>query len=306
MKTIKKIKRYLSENPGPTMHWDYREKIATGEIADIFARHSPKERLAKLEEHIYESNLDNIYELEMEHIEDAIRHFKNDYVEENGISEDDFDAKEIAMDIREEVMGTFCVEFSIRELLRDDLNIRICMYSNYDCMNSHWFESQGAYSMDSYFGDMVRMLRLNPAAVKEMLTSKGLTTAGTWRNKPTGKPLITLDDLWQELQNTSCGGNLLTFIGTISPDELLSPSFNGKITIPAGNKCGLFSSMYGGGSVMEMTLQRDLSLDLTKKYDRAGYLSFRLVIDDASDEYGIKETYGVTDKFFGNQIQLAA
>ena len=58
----------------------------------------------------------------------------------------------------------------VKDLIRytDDIPIRVEMLSDYDCINSNWFESQGGYSYEeSYFGDMVDSLNLNPAQVKE-------------------------------------------------------------------------------------------------------------------------------------------
>ena len=53
------------------------------------------------------------------------------------------------------------------------------MLSDYDCINSNWFESQGGYSYEeSYFGDMVDSLNLNPAQVKKLLTSHGYKVYG--------------------------------------------------------------------------------------------------------------------------------
>lgn len=52
----------------------------------------------------------------------------------------------------------------VKELIRhtDDIPIRVEMLSNYDCINSNWFESQGGYRYEeSYFGDMVDSLNLN-------------------------------------------------------------------------------------------------------------------------------------------------
>ena len=49
------------------------------------------------------------------------------------------------------------------------------MLSNYDCINSCWLESQGGFRYkESYFGDMIDTLRLNPAKVKKALTGERL------------------------------------------------------------------------------------------------------------------------------------
>ena len=57
--------------------------------------------------------------------------------------------------------------------------MRVEMLSNYDCINSNWLESQEGYRYkESYFGDMIDALNLNPAKVKKMLVEKGYTVYG--------------------------------------------------------------------------------------------------------------------------------
>lgn len=74
----------------------------------------------------------------------------------------------------------------VKDLIRntDDIPIQVEMLSNYDCINSNWFESQGGYSYEeSYFGDMVDSLNLNPAKVKKLLTGHGCKVYGRFPNR---------------------------------------------------------------------------------------------------------------------------
>jgi len=148
----------------------------------------------------------------------------------------------------------------------DDIPIRIEMLSDFDCINSNWFESQSGYSYEeSYFGDMVDALKLNPAKVKRMLSDKGYKVYGRFPNKKyrNGKELVSYEDFYQELINSCCEANLLTYIGVVNLKDLYDADFKIKeVIIPKGNTCGLFSSMYGGGSLLEMELKQDVRLKL--------------------------------------------
>lgn len=188
----------------------------------------------------------------------------------------------------------------------DDIPVRIEMLSNYDCINSHWLESHGGYVYpDSYFGDMVDALNLNPAKVKRFLTEKGIAVYGRchYRRSRDGKELVSYEDFHRELVNSCCGANLLTYIGKINLKELYESGFSvAKVTIPKDNCCGIFSSMYGGGSVLDMKLRSDVTIEL-KIEDYHGH---RLLIDNPRKkyDYSIGHVYGVSDSFFGETVKL--
>lgn len=197
---------------------------------------------------------------------------------------------------------------ALGELLKntDDIPIRIEMLSNYDCINSHWLESQGGYVYPgSYFGDMVDALNLNPAKVKKFLAEKGIAVYGRchYRKSRDGRELVSYEDFHRELVNSCCGANLLTYIGKINLRELYESGFSvAKVTIPKDNYCGIFSSMYGGGSMLDMKLREDVTLEL-KIEDYHGY---RLMLDNSHKkyDYSIGQVYGVSDSFFGETVKL--
>lgn len=184
--------------------------------------------------------------------------------------------------------------------------VRIEMLSNYDCINSHWFESSGGYCYeDSYFGDMVDALNLNPAKVKELLLANMEKTASDFPDKSSrnGNEQVSYEDFYQELINSCCGANLLTYLATIDIREIYDAEFKiAEIVIPKENCCGLFSSALGGGSMLEMRLKQDVIIKLEQK----NYNWFRLAVDNegSSSGYSIKNTYGVYDSFFGKPLEV--
>ena len=198
----------------------------------------------------------------------------------------------------------------VKDLIRntDDIPIRVEMLSNYDCINSNWFESQGGYSYEeSYFGDMVDSLNLNPAKVKKLLTGHGCKVYGRFPNRKgrNGKEQVSYEQFYTELINSCCGANLLTYIGKVSLKDLYDAGFSLKeVIIPKGNCCGLFSSTYGGGSLLEMELKQDVKLKLEVK----GCNGFRFRLDDERSKYdcSIQHVYGVDDSFFNNAVSIVS
>lgn len=196
----------------------------------------------------------------------------------------------------------------LTELIKhtDDIPVRVEMLSDYDCINSHWFESQHGYRYESsYFGDMVDALRLNPTRVKKILTEHGYRTCGHFPNLKSrnGKEQVSYEQFYEELINSCCSVNLLTYIGRVNLKELYDSGFSlSEIVIPKGNYCGLFSSASGGGSLLEMELKQDVRLKLgTNKYH--GF-HFRLDEERTKYDYSIRHVYGVDDSFFGGKVRL--
>lgn len=197
----------------------------------------------------------------------------------------------------------------IKDLLRNTnkIPVRIEFISNYDCINSHWFESSGGYGYkNSYFGDMVDVLNLNPYKVKKLLLEHDIKVFGKFPNKRSrnGKEQVSYEQFFEELENSVSSANLLTYTATIDVKELYDADFNlSEIIIPKGNMCGLFSSMQGGGSLIEMELKNDVKINLTKK---SNYPYFRLDLEKNGNgyHYSIKQVYGVLDSFYGKPLSI--
>ena len=154
---------------------------------------------------------------------------------------------------------------------------------------------------------MVDSLNLNPAQVKKLLTSHGYKVYGRFPNRKSrnGKEQVSYEQFYEELINSCCGANLLTYLGKVSLKELYDADFSLKeVIIPKGNCCGLFSSTYGGGSLLEMELKQDVKLKLEVK----GCNGFRFRLDDERSkyDYSIQHVYGVDDSFFNNAVSIVS
>ena len=248
---------------------------------------------------------------EWEAVREIVSKLKDECIHFHDFEEEEVDKffEEHEDEIREEIYDRNDSD-TLKELLKntDDIPVRVEMLSSYDCINSNWLESQEGYRYkESYFGDMIDALNLNPAKVKKMLVEKGYTVYGRFPDKKyrDGKEQVSYEQFYQELINSCCGANLLTYIGKVSLQELYDAGFSlGEVIIPKGNCCGIFSSMYGGGSLLEMELRKDVRLKLEVR----DYHGFRFRIDNERSKYecSIKHVYGVCDSFFGERIALVA
>jgi hypothetical protein len=152
---------------------------------------------------------------------------------------------------------------------------------------------------------MVDALNLNPCKVRKLLLEREEKVSGKFPNKRSrnGKEQVSYEQFYEELQNTCCGANLLTYVARIDIRKLFDADFNlTGVIIPKGNTCGLYSSMQGGGSLIEMELKDDVKLHLTQN----GYPCFRLELEKYGNgyDYSIRQVYSVCDSFFGKSLNI--
>lgn len=127
---------------------------------------------------------------EWEAVREIVSKLKDECIRFHDFGEEEVDKffQEHEDEIREEIYDRNDSD-TLKELLKntDDIPVRVEMLSNYDCINSNWLESQEGYRYkESYFGDMIDALNLNPAKVKKMLVEKGYTVYGRFPDKNTG------------------------------------------------------------------------------------------------------------------------
>lgn len=256
---------------------------------------------------IYEKISDWYLESELDSVDQIIKDLKDKCIHAGYAQYNVEEFFKLKDDAIRELIYNSCDADPVDQLLRNssDVAVRIELYSNYDCINSHGLESSSGYSyQESYLKDMIDTLNLNPAKVKQLFCSNGVKVVGCfpdlkYRN---GNELVTYEDFLSELVNTCCGENLLTFIGKICIKDLYDNNFKiDKITIPKNNPCGIFSSSQGGGSPFDMVLQKDFTLKLKK--GRNKYTSYGFFLDKPSN-YSITDTFGVTSDFFKNRITI--
>jgi|688.fasta_scaffold290541_2 hypothetical protein len=300
--TLEQVIELLPKNV--SLHYvDYNESLDGN--TKIFAEAMEKGGYA-IDESLFEIFSDN----EWEGVQYVLDELKEDICRKFDIEENE--AEDILQEFDEEIRDEIYNRDDstpTKDILRNTspVPVRVSLYSNYDCMNSWWFESQSPISyQESYIGAAIDALNLNPAKVKKMFTEKGVKVCGKWPNLKgrDGKEYVKYPDFWVELENQSCPAVLLTIVGSIDAADFLDIPEGGinKITIPAGNNVGFFSSWQGGGSTIEASLQRPFTIDL-KGHKATKYDHWSLQIDgDKESGYGIDYSYGVTRQFWGNNI----
>jgi len=292
---IDKVIKEMESRTQPEIYWDYNVSIDTSSIVKALDKEEP---LFYLSDDICERNMDYIYELEIEFIQECLESISDEIEEE--LDCDFIDYNKLANELRDDLLDYVLVEFDTKGLFRGTENLRITMYANTDCMNSFWFESQGGFSYDSYLGDCIDVLQLNPASVKKLLVEKGYKVYGAWPNKPRRNPYVNLNDFWIELENICCPAVNLTLLYQMGQYELLKDGLKGKIILSEGHRVGFYSSWQGGGSPFDMKLIRPMTIDLDKPWGKTKYDHFGMKVDEENNDYSIKSCYGVYDSFFSN------
>ncbi|MCD7908477.1 MAG: hypothetical protein LUH04_12510 [Clostridium sp.] len=194
-------------------------------------------------------------------------------------------------------------EEPIKDLVRNtNLRARATLYTNYDCLMDN-FDMNNTYSYDKYFKDIIDVLFLNPSKVKHVFNEMGINTTGRFPNKKyrEGKEAVLYEEFAEELLNQTTYG-LLTFVGMLPMEGLYEKGFKDYkyITIPKGNKCGIFGAWNGGGGLMEMTLQRDLTIPIHRK-GKTKVDVLEIEVDEPNcTGYCIDEVYGIGNRSFWN------
>ena len=186
----------------------------------------------------------------------------------------------------------------------------IDMTSSFDCVNSYELESENGFAYkNTYFGDMIDQLNLNPSKVEELLHVEGAKTVGVFPDLSArdGQEFVRYDQFVQELVNNPDLG-LLVFLTKVDLKDLVDKDFDvQEVVVPKGNRCGLFFSGIGSGSILGMELQRDVKLDM--RHEEEGR-SMWLTLDDKSVKRGcsIQETYDFAypDEVFGRKAELSS
>lgn len=194
------------------------------------------------------------------------------------------------------------------------LDGQVCAYIDmtigFDCVNSYELESENGFAYkNTYFGDMIDQLNLNPSKVEELLHVEGAKTVGAFPDLSArdGQEFVRYDQFVQEIVNNPDLG-LLVFLTKVDLKELVDKDFDvQEVVVPKGNRCGLFFSGISSGSILGMELQRDIKLDM--RHEEEGR-SMWLTLDDKSVKRGcsIQETYDFAypDEVFGRKAELSS
>jgi len=298
---LKQMAEYMEKHPSK-IYWDYRDELSKEQIETIITK---EDGINDVENAIWEMNDDYIWYIERQTISECIDNFK-DEIEAEAFDKDGMKLENIEEDIKELLREYSYVDMNIKDLLRNTGSAPavVIMYSNYDCQCSNWGVGNSYEYIESYFGDMVDALNLNPAKVKQTLSKAGFYTPGKWPNKKNrdGYEAIHYERLIDEMGNNSCT-SLLVFIGRIDLEDFIGGKPT-KVVIPRGNSCGMYSPFQGGGSLIQMEIKKDLTLPLSDTFNKAYDKFFRLTLDSSQEYGGIKSVYGVSSDFFGDDLKF--
>jgi hypothetical protein len=187
-----------------------------------------------------------------------------------------------------------------------DIPVKFIRHTNYDCINSHYYETNGfnqGYSYDGYMKQIMQLLRISPADFNTFQKNEGLVAKGHF---PTTKKksFVALPEFWEEIINRSSEGHLC-IIGTIKASELITFSEKPvRFKIPKGNCVGFFSSSCGGGSTIECPLLADYTIDTTR--DEGSYDYWKLSLELPNDNFGYtcEQVYSPTRSWWRNNITI--
>lgn len=263
------------------------------------------------------------------HLYDTVLSMYDEAIHDNSIEEFEELVKQIEKDVKYEKYWEVLPNFNnsdsfwgviyaiqdrnesepLKECLgRTEMRCRIELNSNYESLASNW-DTGNTYSYDGYFKQMVDLLCLNPANIKKEFLKSGLYVTGRWPNLKSrdGKEVVKYEDLAQEMahQTSYCR---LTFMTMLPLKSLYDNNFETPeyIIIPKGNDCGMYSSWVGGGSLLEMTLQRDLKIPYKKMLGANNYDNMRILVDERGAGNGdcIDEVYGLIRECWGKELML--
>src|SRR5690606_16102697 len=119
-------------------------------------------------------------------------------------------------------------------------------------------------------------------SIYRLLESQGYTIEEFLEANENETDNTFLNSLVIEIANTTTMCNSLVVVRKMSLSEFLDVLDKDSITITTKDKIGLVDFVYGGGSIIEINLERDFEV---KKGE------FELIID-GNYGYGIEEIYG--------------
>jgi hypothetical protein len=249
---------------------------------------------------LFDSEFSSINEVKKDLVSDV-----ENYLSENGYEIDADDAFENNDELIRDTLIERDISDPVADLIKvtSDQTLRIEMHTNFEGLDGGYNLAR-QISYQDYFKTIVDTLYLNPAKVKSILIQNGFNCTGVWPNLKyrNGKEYVSCESFVSEVVNTTSNCNRLTFIGKLDLSDL--ENYQGKITIPAGNDCGLFDSFNGAGGTIEMELLRPFTIDMKKaQYGKTEYDRFVASLDDTKS-YSMDSVYGPTSRFWGSKVSI--
>ena len=227
-KEVQEVVKIIEEAKPCQMYWDYRDELSNEVVKKYWEeRRDDETPLCWLELELQEDC--------WETMDDLQRQYAKELLEDEGYTE-----KEIAFLIDEhDVHHNADIDMDI-DHFDDNVHMRFELYSNYDCQNSHHFVG-GTYTFgETYFGDVCRVLQLNPRHFKSAALRSSryigveIEKDAEYREAfANTEPLVKYKELSDELVN-NCGPALLTIL----VDVPFSRINDTKFVLPKGSVVG--------------------------------------------------------------------
>lgn len=273
-------------NSGVTLYCDYRDKLTDKQVLQLIKTGYIDIDPPDISDE--ESDKDTLFkELRRAH-----------YPSPQELSDDE---------IRECLDSMYC-DWDIPQLIRNTglINIHFQWVSNYDYINSHWFETQcgnGYTYGKTYMSQILKLLRISPAAFLDIQQKAGHNPKGSfpiWKKPALVDPQIFWD---MECVERGVPASLFTIIGTLNLRDITQGKPPTKFVIPKGNTVGFYSSSEGGISQFETPLLEDFEIDIATRSEHGDgwILTFE---SKESVYYTMDNIAGLCQSFWKNKVKV--
>lgn len=215
---------------------------------------------------------------------------------------------ELTEDETHECMNSIRVDWDTDQLIRNTglVNIHFQWVSNYDCINSHWFETQSGHGYPygaTYMSQVLKLLRISPATFLGIQQKAGFNPTSNfpiWK-KPA---LVDPQTFWDmECVERSAPASLFAIVGTLDLRDITLGKPPTKFVIPKGNPVGFYSSSEGGISQFETPLLEDFEIDISKRSEHGDGWILTADIKE-SVYYTMDNIAGLCQSFWKNKVKV--
>ena len=265
-----------------TMYADYRDRIDPKAVVDILESDNPYDTF-------YDSLQDSYQYAEIETRDQIFKEF-DEYLEDRGISAD-YDPAELD--------DLFSVDVDYDHYLDQEYQCRLVVDtgdSNYD------FTLNPAYHNDYHGnnGETNDNKIGKPASLVWLAETQGYSVEDL-RKVLDGEETSSkfLKSVYREAINTTSSMNTITFLCTASLADLLEQHQDKTaVRLDKSVVCGLFDSWNGGGSVLDIELEKEVTIPDS--------IIREFVPDESSIKgYSVDEVYGLSGSVYDTEAVIA-
>lgn len=209
----------------------------------------------------------------------------HNYLTENGIDADEDSVRDFVddvfyIDLKDAINAALSLEFDVDIVLTNTNN-----------------EAQYDFAHNNDFGEDDRFSQLS-SSWPFILKSQGIESADSVEDLR-GIEGAVASSIVEEIENTTSGMNAFTFFVKMDMEDFLKLQEGNysSITLKAGTPCGLVDFWYGAGSLLEVDLDKPVTLPKG---------TFNAVVDEANPYgYSVTEIYGMLSSFWkSNAVKI--